>query len=38
VIYAGSGTDYADAARAAARETRDAINDAVYAICNDIRV
>jgi len=38
VIFAGSGTDYADTARAAARETRDAINDAVYAICNDIRV
>ena len=37
VIYAGSGTDYSEAARAAALETRDAINEAVYAICNDIR-
>ncbi len=37
VIYAGSGTDYAEAARAAALATRDAINEAVYAICNDIR-
>ena len=37
VIYAGSGTDYSEAARGAAIETRDAINEAVYAICNDIR-
>ena len=37
VIYAGKGPDFAAAARTAAKATRTAINDALYAICNDIR-
>jgi len=37
VNYAGTGFDFAAAARAAARGTRDAINNALYAICKDIR-
>ena len=37
VIYAGADRDFAQAARAAATETRNSINDALYAICNDIR-
>ncbi|SVB17437.1 uncharacterized protein METZ01_LOCUS170291, partial [marine metagenome] len=37
VNYAGSGADFAATARTAARGTRDAINNALYAICKDIR-
>jgi orotidine-5'-phosphate decarboxylase len=37
VIYAGTDRNFADAARDAALATRDAINDALYAICNDMR-
>jgi orotidine-5'-phosphate decarboxylase len=37
VIYAGSDRKFAEAAREAALATRNAINDALYAICNDIR-
>ena len=37
VNYAGIGADFSTAARAAAQETRDAINNALYAICKDIR-
>jgi len=37
VIFAGSDKNFADAARQAALATRDAINDAFHAVCNDIR-
>ena len=37
VNYAGTGADFAAAARAAAQGTRDAINNALYAICKEIR-
>jgi orotidine-5'-phosphate decarboxylase len=37
INYASAGTDFAEAARDVAESTRAAINDAVYAICNDIR-
>ena len=37
VNYAGTGADFAAAARAAAQGTRAAINNALYAICKDIR-
>ena len=37
VNYAGTGADFAAAARAAAQGTRDTINNALYAICKDIR-
>jgi len=37
VNYASPNTNFAAAARTAARDTRDAINAAIYAICEDIR-
>ncbi len=37
VNYAGTDRDFAKAARQAAIATRDGINEALYAICNDIR-